>query len=95
MTDEERRITAKRLSDGQRAARDIFGEIDELRRFLSDKSVATLRGWGRHAGCPTPIYVARDGVGFYIGKTEAERLRIPIRDEMLRVLGSLPRIGDS
>jgi hypothetical protein len=59
---------AKTISNGIIAVRETFAEIEDLRKFASEQTVATLRSWGTHPGRPYPAYVWKQHCAFRIGK---------------------------
>lgn len=93
MSDPQRRETAQALGRNFDKARRTFDELEEARLFLSPATVAALRGWGAHTGCPIAFYAERSGNNFYFGARKDEKLRVEIDPAFYTVLPYLPRIG--
>ena len=89
----DRTKAAKMLSTGLNTARNIFAEAEIVRNGFTALSVATLRGWTRHRGCPVQLYIDGDDRNFYIGVAESQRMRIEISETFWRSFGELPNIN--
>jgi len=60
MTTEEQAKAARILSKGILAASDIFDEANVIRNGFGSMSIANLKGWTKHSGCPiNPLYLGR------------------------------------
>jgi hypothetical protein len=79
---------AKIISDSIKAVRETFAEIEDRRKFASEQTVATLRSWGTHPGCPFPAYVWRQHLAFRIGK-EAPGSLITLNEAFDEPLGQI------
>ena len=93
MADEDRAKTARILSNGLASAKRIFEEANEIRSGFSLMSVATLKGWTKHDGCPVKLFVAGDENSFYIGVEERQEIRIELPQVFWRGFGDLPKIS--
>jgi len=89
---EEKRKLAKFLQKEIKKAHDLFAEVEEVRLFLRPENVATLRGWGKHEGCPTQMYIAfaPDGRQLRLGKTDEQCQSMTIRDPFWTLLRQIP-----
>jgi hypothetical protein len=92
MTTEEQAKAARILSTGISWAAKIFEEAIAIRSGFSSMSIATLKGWTRHTGCPVRLFVSGDESNFYIGTDEQHQLRIEITPIFWRGFGELPTI---
>jgi hypothetical protein len=93
MTTEEQAKAARILSKGISSAAGIFEEANTIRGGFSGMSIATLKGWTRHKGCPIRLFIAGDESSFYIGTDEQHELRIEIPPMFWRGFGELPTIS--
>jgi hypothetical protein len=93
MTDEDRAKAARILSNGLASAKKLFGEANQIRTGFSPMSVATLKGWTKHEGCPVKLFVAGDENNFYIGIEERQEVRIELPQVFWREFGDLPKIS--
>src|SRR5450631_4444694 len=75
MTTEEQAKAARILSKGISSAEGIFGEANAIRAGFSGMSIAALKGWTMHEGCPIRLFVSGDESNFYIGTDEHHALR--------------------
>jgi hypothetical protein len=66
------------LSKGLETARNIFAQAQEIQTSFNGMSIANLKGWSRHEGCPLRLYIAGDDANFYIGTDEYHALRIEL-----------------
>jgi hypothetical protein len=92
MTTEEQARAARILSKGISAATDIFKEAEAIRTAFNGMSIATLKGWTKHEGCPIRLFISGDESNFYIGLDEQHELRIEIPPMFWRGFGDLPKI---
>ncbi|MCP1830712.1 hypothetical protein J2R76_007412 [Bradyrhizobium sp. USDA 4532] len=92
MTTEEQAKAARILSKGISAAADIFKEANAIRSGFGPMSIANLKGWTKHAGCPIRLFISGDESSFYIGTDEQHELRIEIPPTFWRTFGELPTI---
>lgn len=95
MTDSQRTATAKTLARSMDRATNVFDGLDEARRFASPITVATLRNWALREGSPFPLYIARVDADFYIGRSEEQKLHIPIAPPFDDPLPTLPSLGNA
>jgi hypothetical protein len=93
MTTEEQAKAARILSSGISSAAAIFAEADGIRDGFKPMSIAALKGWTRHAGCPIHLFVSGDESNFDIGTDEQHELRIEIPPAFWRGFGDLPVIS--
>lgn len=94
MDNVERHRAANSLAKPIAAAKDIFVEADECRRFISAESIATLNGWGRHEQSPTSAYFELVPGALMIGRTSDKTQIMKLGGAFNSVLGELPRIGN-
>ena len=75
-----------------RKAHDLLAEAAEVKRFLSVENVATLRGWGKHEGCPTRLYMAfaPDGRQLRLGRTDEQYQTMTVRPPFWDSLRQVP-----
>jgi hypothetical protein len=75
---------AKRLGAALDAARDLRAEIIELRGFLSQANLATLRSWGSPSteGTPVSVYARREGSALRIGSSENRTINVQIPPDL-------------
>jgi hypothetical protein len=79
------------LTDGINNARKALTDLEEMRRFTSIQTIATLRKWGEQPGCPCSIYVERRGQDFFIGKIRPG-FRIILPDAFDEPLSQIPEL---
>ncbi len=77
-----------------RKAKEIYDEANDIRRFFSKTSIATMKNWGDHPGCPIRFYLDSSGDAVHIGRSRHELLRIGIPRSFWNSFGSLPALGD-
>lgn len=92
MTTEEQAKAARILSKGILAASEIFDEANVIRNGFGPMSIANLKGWTKHNGCPVSLFISGDDSNFYIGTDEQQELRIEIAPTFWRGFGELPKI---
>jgi hypothetical protein len=82
---------AKKLGD---AARDLRAEVVELRGFLSQANLATLRSWGspNTEGAPISVYARREGPTLKIGSSESRTINVPIPPDLEIDIPSVARL---
>ena len=93
MTTEEQAKAARILSKGISSAAGIFGEANAIREGFAPMSIAALKGWTRHKGCPIQLFISGDERSFYIGTDEQHELRIELPPMFWRSFGDLPNIS--
>jgi hypothetical protein len=93
---EEKRKLARHLQKEVRKARDLFDELNEVRRFLRPENVSTLRGWGKHEDCPTKFYIAfePDGRQLRLGRTNQNFQSMTVREPFWETLRQIPILSD-
>jgi hypothetical protein len=47
---------ARMLASGLNTARNIFADADAIRSGFKPLSIATLKGWTKHTGCPVRLW---------------------------------------
>jgi hypothetical protein len=92
MTTEEQAKAARILSKGISSAAGIFEEANTIRGGFAPMSIANLKGWTKHLGCPIHLSISGDESNFYIGADESHPLRIEIPPLFWRDFGDLPTI---
>ena len=92
MSTGEQARAARILSNGISSAAGIFGEAEAIRMGFRPMSIATLKGWTKHSGCPIRLSVSGDESNFYIGLDEDHPLRIEIPPAFWHSFGELPTI---
>lgn len=68
--DPERDKAARQFSRAMKLAQTAFIDIDDCRQFLTPLNIATIRTWGSRLDATEQIYMRRDGLTLWIGKTE-------------------------
>jgi hypothetical protein len=92
MTREDQAKAARVLLQGISSAAGIFEEATAIRAGFGPTSIANLKGWTKHQGCPVRLSIFSDERNFYIGNDEHHLLRIEIPPVFWRSFGELPRI---
>jgi hypothetical protein len=92
MDSEDQARAARILSKGIATAAGIFEEANAIRHGFNGMSVAMLKGWTKHKGCPIRLSISGDDSNFYIGADENHPLRIEIPPLFWRDFGELPKI---
>lgn len=77
-SDRSRRDAAKRFGNCSSGLRKLFGELEDIRRFGSVTTAATLRNWGAREDSPFRFYAERADGSFYIGRRREEKIRVPL-----------------
>lgn len=93
MDDDERSKVARTLGSNIERARRTFAELEDVRRFVSTVTVATLRNWSQQDGSALTLFIERIGHDLYVGKRRDERLRIELNPAIDAALPALPEIG--
>jgi hypothetical protein len=94
MSDERRREIADIMRHQRQRARELIAEAQDLQRFFSAVTIATLRGWGRHVGCPIQIYAAIERGILLIGRYDDQVVRIPIPPAVLGTVNVVPGLNE-
>jgi hypothetical protein len=94
MSDERRHEIAEVMRKYLPCARELIAEAQGMQRFFSALTIATLQGWGRHAGCPIRIYAALDRGILRLGRYEDEVIRILIPAGVLGTIHHLPGLNE-
>ena len=76
--DSQRDVAAKAFSRGMTVGKDVVATILDCRKFVSIVSLATIRAWAERPNSSANIYVRRDGLELYIGKTQSSVRRITL-----------------
>lgn len=74
-------------------ARELTAEAEDLRRFVSVETVATLNGWSRAEGSPISFFLRLNGTSLFIGKTEYQGGTLQFPQDFDLVFRALPDIG--
>lgn len=92
---DEKRKLAKHLQKEVRKAHDLLAEADQVRRFLREENLATLRGWGRHPDSPVRVFIQAqpDGTRLNIGQSNEQNSSMKIPDGFWNILRSIPILG--
>jgi hypothetical protein len=75
--------------------RDVLAEATDVRRALSREAMATLNGWSRDPGADFPIHIDADQDAIYIGRSDHNRLRIPVDFWFWKALKPLPELAQT
>jgi hypothetical protein len=92
MDTEDQARAARILSKGIATAAGIFEEANAIRHGFKGMSIAMLKGWTKHKGCPIRLAISGDDGNFYIGADENHPLRIELPPVFWRDFGELPKI---
>jgi hypothetical protein len=92
MDTEDQARAARILSNGIATAAGIFEEANAIRQGFNGMSIAMLKGWTKHKGCPIRLSISGDDGSFYIGADDDHPLRIEIPPFFWRGFGELPKI---
>jgi hypothetical protein len=92
MDGEDQARAARILSKGIATAAGIFEEATAIRQGFDGMSIAMLKGWTNHKGCPIRLSISGDDGNFYIGADANHPLRIEIPPHFWRDFGELPKI---
>ena len=92
MNTEEQAQAARILSKGISTAAAIFEEANVIRLGFTGTSIAMLKGWTKHKGCPIHLSISGDESNFYIGADDNHPLRIEIPSPFWRGFRELPKI---
>lgn len=95
MSDEDRKKNARALVRNLNAAKITFRTAEEIRPFLSVQTIATLRNWGQHEGCPIHLHMMLDNNNLLVGRNEFEHRRFIIAPIFFAALGSLPVLAET
>jgi hypothetical protein len=90
--DAERSNAARLFGKGLNLLREALEDIDELRRFVSVQSTATIRNWSLQDNAPAQIYMRREGQSVFIGETEDQAREIRLKPVVDAPIPSLPVI---
>lgn len=80
MSDVDRHKLAILLNNSRKAANKARENAEQMRQIISTVSLATLRAWGRHPGCPCPIHVEFSDEKIFVGKTPYTTLQSRIAE---------------
>jgi hypothetical protein len=78
LEDKDRSSTVRHFSKGLSLAQEVWADVAEVRRFLSEENLTTLRSWGRHEGAPMAFFIRRDGGTLLVGRTEERSVALAI-----------------
>jgi hypothetical protein len=92
-SDAERSKAARLFGKGLNLLREAFEDIDDLRRFVSLQSTATIRNWSLQDGAPARIYIRRDGQSIFLGKSADDAREIRLKPVIDSPLPTLPAIA--
>jgi hypothetical protein len=92
MDTEDQARAARILSKGISTAQDIFPEANTIRHGFRGMSIAMLKGWTKHRGCPIQLSISGDESNFYIGADDNHPLRIEVPPLFWRDFSELPKI---
>jgi hypothetical protein len=91
-SDAERAAAAKLFGKGLSLLREVLGDIDDLRRFVSVLSTATIRNWSLQENAPARIYIRREGLKILIGETAEQAREIRLKPVIDAPIPSPPDI---
>jgi hypothetical protein len=91
-SDAERSAAARLFSKGLNLLREVLEDIDDLRRFVSVQSTATIRNWSLQDNAPARIYMRREGQSIFIGEAEDQAREIRLKPVVDAAIPSLPVI---
>jgi hypothetical protein len=92
MDTEDQARAARILSKGISTAAGIFDEANAIRQGFNGMSIAMLKGWTKHKGCPVRLSISGDDANFYIGVDDNHPVRIELSSLFWRDFGELPKI---
>jgi hypothetical protein len=72
---------------------DVYEQTAEVRTFLSPVSISTLRGWGKHEGCPIKIHIDRQGHDLLVGRDEHQHQRFTLDHAFDGIIRQLPEFA--
>jgi hypothetical protein len=90
----EARRAANIITGSIKAVKEAFAEIEDLRKFTSAQTVATLRAWGAEPRCPYPVHVWKSHLVFLIGKPPRGE-RIMLDDNFDEPLGRFKHFDEA
>jgi hypothetical protein len=94
LDDEADHVTLGKLVSGiSRAVRDgqdAIGELNDVVRFLTPTSLASIRTWGSHKTAPLRYYINRDGDSLLVGQTAGRTRRIDLPSDVGRQVSNIP-----
>ncbi|MGL5168980.1 MAG: hypothetical protein ACRC9K_24125 [Afipia sp.] len=91
-TDAERTAAARSFGKGIPLARDLMFDLEDLRKFVSIETTATIRNWSRQRNATAQIYMRREGRTVLIGKNETVAKPITLREVIDSTIPALPSI---
>lgn len=91
-TDAERTRAARLFGRGLALMRESFADVDELRRFVSVETTATIRNWSTEDNAPARIFMRRDGLSLFIGRSAEQYGEIKLRPVIDQPIPQLPSI---
>lgn len=90
--DAERAKAARLFSRGLSILRETFEDIMDFRRFVSIQSTATIRNWAQQENAPGRLYIRRDGLNIFIGRSDKEAKEIRLKSVVDLSVPPLPSI---
>jgi hypothetical protein len=88
----QRSNAARLFSKGLVLLTETFEDIDELRRFVSVQSTATIRNWSLQDNAPARVYMRREGQSIFIGETKDQAREMRLKLAIDAPIPSLPII---
>lgn len=91
--DVERNDAAKKFARSLQLAREILYDVEELRKFVSVPTTATIRNWSKQRNAAAQIFMRREGLAILIGKSEDSALSVVLKDVIDQTIPPLPAIA--
>jgi hypothetical protein len=92
LSDRERERAATLFSRGLRLTRDLFYDLDDLRRLVSIETTATIRNWAMQPNAAASLFIRRDERILQIGQTEATAQNVSLRACIDMAIPILPKL---
>jgi hypothetical protein len=92
-SDPQRAKAARLFSKGLMLLREVFADIDEVRRFVSVQTTATIRNWSLHENAPARIHIRREGLSIFVGKSSEDAREIRLKESINAQMPALPSIS--
>lgn len=89
MDDQQRMKAAKSIGSAVTSVKTSLAKLETLRSFTNRVTINTLRGWGRHDGCPTPRFWEHQTDRITFGRSEYQNYAVPIPADLSARIGSI------
>jgi hypothetical protein len=80
------------FSRSEKICRETFAAMEAARQFVSLLTTATIREWAKQLGSPVRLDIRRVGDELFVGTSEDNRSRVPLRPCINREPPQLPRL---